>query len=251
MSNHFSKWMKMSLRGIAFLTGIFTRHRRLWFWLAVAAVSLFCLTLLLLPHGIRWAAQRSLRQFGIKTAVVKAVEFNPFSGRLAVYSVFKIETIDRRLNVGRTEVQLDWRPLLKHRLSISGFTIEDVFLDVVRAPDGTLSIGGLAIKPPAPTTAPAPAGRPWEVSIGAVDLHNVTVSYRDPRVQGVFAVRDAHVDPLDSARPDRPTDFALAMGVNGGNVRVRGATRPFMPETLTTAHTKCRPFAAGVAGRFA
>ncbi len=228
----------MNWRRFAKLPKTFKRHPHVWFWLFAGGLFLFLFGLLLLPLAIRWQAQRWLRQHGIETAMVKAVEFNPFSGRLAIYSVFGVKPGDKRLNLGRGEVRIQWSPLLKKRLSVSGFTLENVLIDVGRTSDGTVTIGGLTFAPGGGGPQPAPAsaaGSPWQVSVGAIDLHNVSIVYREPRLQGRFDIYDAHIDPLDSARPGLLTCFSLAGGVNGGKLNVSGGTRPFAPDPATTA----------------
>ncbi|MCE5228505.1 DUF748 domain-containing protein [bacterium] len=223
---------------ISGLKSIFTKHRHFWLWFVIGGVALFCLALLLLPHGIRWGAQRWLRGQGLQTAIIKAVEFNPFSGRLVVYSAFSVQANDRRMNLGTCEVDLDWRPLMKRRLSISGFSIENVLIDVHQQPDGSFSIGGIVFKPQPSAPKTESKGRPWEISIGSIDLHNVSLTYREPRVQGKVDIYDLHFDPIDSARPELPTNFLLAMGLNGGKLNLNGAMRPFRQDQLVTASVR-------------
>lgn len=213
----------------------FKRRPRFWFWFVAGGVSLFLLALMLLPLAIRWGAQRWLRRHGIETARVKAVEFNPFSGRLAIYSVFGVRPGDKRLNLGRGEVRIEWSPLFKRRLNISGFTLENVLIDVDQTSEGAVSIGGLKFNPNNAAQTPEPSGRPWEISVGAIDLHNVSLVYREPRLKGRVDIWDAHIDPIDSARPEMPTCFSLSGGLNGGNLNISGGMRPFNPDPLTTA----------------
>lgn len=227
--------MHMDGRRFLKLPKTFKRHPRFWFWFLAGGGSLFLLGLLMLPQAIRWGAQRWLRQHGIETALVKDVEFNPFSGRLAIYSVFGVRADDERLNLGRGEVRVEWTPLFRKRLSVSGFTLENVLIDVNKTSDGTVSIGGLKLASGSKTPANEAPGRPWEISIGPIDLHNVSVIYREPRMQGRIDISDAHLDPIDSARPELLTRFSLAAGLNGGNVKINGGMRPFKADPSATA----------------
>lgn len=213
---------------------LFTRHVRFWTWFVLGGIFAFIFALLLLPSAIRWGAQRWLRRQGLGTAIIEDVEFNPFTGRLAVFSVFSIQTEDKRMNLGRSEINLNWRPLLSRRIDIAGFTIENVLIDVNVTSDGTVSVGGLTYTPQPGPSEPS-TGRPWEIGIGPINLHNVTLVVREPRVQGRIDIWDAHMDPMDSARPDAPTNFIMAMGVNGGSLRLGGTTRPFKIDSTTTA----------------
>ena len=205
-----------------------TRRTRGWV-IAVLGVAVgFGAILVLLPYGIRWAAERWMRQQGQVTVSIGDVDFNPFTGRLGISN---LEDPTRRdhLGVGTGGVGVDWLPFFRKRVQVEDVHLSNVSLDAVLEPDGTFLLGDLRFTPALEESKTPTPGEPseWGVGLGAVDLTDVGLRYRDRWVEIDVAVKSFHLDPVATWAPGRPSTFRLDMELNGGRVRTEGTVTPF------------------------
>jgi len=217
--------------------------RRYW---PIVALALVTATLVLLPIGLRWGAERWLRAQGMTEVAIDDVDLNPFLGELAIEGVKVVSPAQERLAVRHAWVRVAWWPLVRHRAAVEAVAVEGVVVDVVRAADGTIAVGGLRLG----GTAPPPAveeepGKPWGVAVRTIDLRDVAVHYRDPDLAIDTAIHRAHVGPLASWQPDATTPFDLKGELNGGSVDITGEARPFRaePEAETALRVDGLPLA--------
>jgi len=219
--------------------------RRPYWPLVVLAVV--AAALVLLPVGLRWGAERWLRAQGMTAVAIDDVDLNLFLGELAIEGVVVVSPAQERLTVHRGLLRVAWWPLVRRRASVESIALEGVVVDVVRAADGSLSIGGLRLGGDVAPQAEAEEepGKPWGIAVRTVDLRDVQVRYRDPDLAVTAAIHRAHVGPLASWQPDATTPFDLEGEVNGGSVEIDGEAQPFRaePEVRTTLRVGGLPLA--------
>ena len=210
------------------------RGRRLALSLIFALAVLFVFFIFSLPIAIRWVGQSYLRKVGKKTATIKGVDLNLFTGELGIRLVTGGKKDETPLQIGGAALQADWWPLWKKRLVLHGFSLDDVDLDIRQDTSGTLLIGGLNFLSPATSTTlpptPTPKSPPpsvWGIRVGTIDMRNVRITYNNPDVHADILIESMHVNPIDSAIPEVPVPFDAAMVVNGGRIVLRGSIRPF------------------------
>jgi len=218
--------------------------RRYWPLVVLAVVGA---ALVLLPVGIRWGAERWLRAQGMTEVAIDDVDLNLFLGELAIEGVAVVSPAQERLAVRRGLVRVAWWPLVRRRAAVEAVAIEGAEADVVRAADGTISIGGLRIGGGAApqTEADEEPGRPWGIAVRTVDLRDVQVRYHDPELAVTATIHRAHVGPLASWHPDAMTPYDLEGEVNGGSVAIDGEAQPFRaePEVRATLRVGGLPLA--------
>lgn len=206
-----------------------SRRLRRWLQAAAAAALLVVASLIALPHAIRWQAVKWLRTHGHTSASIEDVDFNLFSGRLSVHALGGGTSVGEELELSRLEVQVDWLPLLGHRVMVQDLELQDVGIDLRRQDDGTLLVGRLAF-PPAPRSASwveEEPGRPWMLGLGNLDLDNVTVRYSDALLDGNLLVRELHIDPALEWEPERTTAFQAELVLDEETWRLEGTVKPF------------------------
>jgi Domain of Unknown Function (DUF748) len=206
-------------------------RRRILIGLTVAlvVVALAVIGLAVLPFGIRWQAQRWLRGHGQGNARIANVDFNPFTGRIAVDSLLGGEADYGRLDLGRADLELDYLALLNQRVSLGDVAVEDVTLDVQRDAQGGLQIGSLSFGRGEGDGGPGD-GQSWEVEYGTVDIRNVTVRYADPLVTVDVLVKHLHADPFASWEEGTAARFTAELEVNGRPVAFAATIVPRGPE---------------------
>jgi hypothetical protein len=196
----------------------------------VAVVVLVGLLLAFLPLAIRWAAQRWLVDHGATTARIDDVDLNLFLGELVVEGVDLRWPDATQIAWQRAAVRIAWWPVVRRRASVEGIALEGAVIDVSRAADGVVSVGGLPVGGGTASEGPTEDtgdGAAWGIGIHSVDLQAVKVRYRDPALVVDAAVRRAHIGSLASWLPDATTRFDLKGEFNGGQVAVDGTARPF------------------------
>ena len=157
---------------------------RVWGWIAFVGGALLCLMLLALPLAVRWGMQHWLRTHGKPDAAVLDVSLSLFHGELTIQMLEDGASQDApRLALGLGNARLDWRRLWDRRVVLPMVALEGVRLDLVRTEQG-LNIGGLDLGNLAPAeledeAGPTSAGEPWGLTVEAVRLHNVLVTYQD------------------------------------------------------------------------
>jgi len=203
--------------------------RRYW---PIVALAVVAAALVLLPIGLRWGAERWLYRQGMAEVAIDDVDLNPFLGELGIEGVAMVSPAQERLAVRRAWVRVAWWPLVRRRAVVEAVAVAGAEADVVRAADGTISIGGLHLGGAAAAQADAEEepGKPWGIAVRTIDLRDVQVRYRDPDLAVTAAIHRAHVGPLASWQPDATTPFDLEGEVNGGRVEVAGDARPFRAE---------------------
>jgi len=218
--------------------------RRYWPLVVLAVVAA---ALVILPVGIRWGAERWLRAQGMAAVAIDDVDLNLFLGELVITGVEVVSPAQERLAVRRGLVRVAWWPLVRRRAAVAAVAIEGAGADVVRAADGTISIGGLRFGGGAAPQAEADEkpGKPWGIAVRTIDLRDVQMRYRDPDLAVTAAIQRAHVGPLASWHPDATTPFDLEGEVNGGSVAIDGEAQPFRaePEVRTTLRVSGLPLA--------
>ena len=99
-------------------------------------VALLIFLLVLTPYVIGWLASDWLRKQGADTVELQNVDFNPFTGTLAIEQLNVVKQDSERLIIPRLMLHLDWEPLFSRKVYIKEVTIEGVRLLIAQAPDG-------------------------------------------------------------------------------------------------------------------
>lgn len=220
------------------------RRRRILIWAAAIVLGLSLILLMALPTLIRLAAQGWLRDHGHASAEIRNVDFNPFTGRVAVEFVETGEVTSDQIKIRKGSLQVSWWQLLRRRIAVGSVHLEDAVVDVRLDADGGFHVGRISFDVPPPpqieeeTTA-------WGIGTGAVEIRNVRVRYSDPVFRAEMLVREGHIEPLASWEPERATPFSLDLELNGGRIRLRGTFKPFLDDPWVSAQVKIEELPLG------
>ena len=85
--------------------------------------GLLVLLLVLIPYAMGWLASDWLRKHGADTVELQDVDFNPFTGVLAIEQLRVVKQDSETLAIPRLILDLDWEPLLSRKVYVRKATI--------------------------------------------------------------------------------------------------------------------------------
>ncbi len=208
--------------------------RRVAYGVAVLIVTL-AIAYAAAPLIVRARLEHWLKTHGEQRVQVADVDFNIFTLRMTVHALVAEGTEMTGLRWQHLTFRVSFWPLWKRRIEAKDVVLRDAIIGVNLSAAGDLIVGGLEL---------GSEGK-WEVGVDNVDLHNVVLAYKGPRLAQSFTVVAAQIDHLKTWRPDVPTRFHLEMKVAQGLVRVDGRAKPLRQERTTSATVKVEHLALG------
>ena len=188
-----------------------------------------------MPVGAEWTAEQWLRKNGAADADIENIDFNPFTGRFALYNLRAGGGTDQRFHIGYAAVDLDYLPLFSKRVELPTVTLRDTAIDLDVATPAEVLIGALRIPlagdasgtEPAPDTQTATS---WHFGIQAIELANVHATIAHPLRQEDVRINRLFVQELQSWTPDQPVPVEVDVVANEAVVKVDVDTLPFAHE---------------------
>ena len=181
--------------------------------------GLLVLLLVLIPHAMGWLASDWLRKHGADTVELQDVDFNPFTGVVAIDQLHVVKQDSETLAIPRLVLDLDWEPLLSRKVYVRKATIEGVRLSIDETPDGDLQIAGIGLAGDAGSGEEA--GEPWGYGIDELTIRDTVIDYRTPDLQLKTEVHDLALSGLTTwATTPAPLTFNGAL--NGAGIRMNG-----------------------------
>ena len=184
--------------------------------ISVVLLTLFGAALMLPPVLIRHAATTWLQEHGIAAASIRDVDLNPFTATLAV------EGLDagNGLKIGRLLVDLDWWPLIHHRLSIHRLTLGDTQLQLTEGRSGSWLPAGLVLPPETAAAAPD-GGPPLQPILHSVELRRVNITLDSKSLHLSLPIRHLSLH-LAGQKPDGSQQLAAAFETDAAGFRTAG-----------------------------
>lgn len=215
--------------------------------LRIAAV--LALVLFLLPHGIRLTLQSWLAERGAVEKRIENVDFNPFTGRLAVFDLAARGAEGDRVSCRRFVLNFDWLPLVKKRLELVELQVRGLEFDARRLDDGTWRLGGLTL-PDKPEKPEEEDKSEWHWGVGAAHLRDVAVDLHTPEIDERFALGHLRLANIYSWEGLDATPFRLEMSAFGGELLLEGSGRPFSTPVSVEADLQIEGMALETIGPF-
>jgi len=153
-------------------TSLFQKYPR--FFKVLMAIALLLLLLLsLLPTGIRIAAVSWLEGHGVEHAKIENVDLNIFKGSFAIEGL----SAGKGLKLGRLAVDIDWLPVLDHRISIRLLELKDFDIEAHQRDDGEWQLATITLDEAEPEeatkTMDEDASEPWQIVLNAISVKSV------------------------------------------------------------------------------
>lgn len=133
-----------------------------------------------------------------------------------------------RLRVGSLDLRFDWRKMLAGRLEMPRLRVEGLALELARTKDGGFAVSGVSVGggAPASTRAASPAadglGFDWPIGIGAAEIVDSTLVYRDGDRALAVQIRSLTLDRFAFDAQPRKLRFALEAVLGDAPFSLRG-----------------------------
>jgi hypothetical protein len=214
-------------------------RRRTKILAVVCGSLLFVMALLLVaaPYGIKAALGHWLQGRGAESVEIGDVDFNPFTGRLALRSV----RLSGPAGVGVRAASLlfifDWRSLSQGRLHLLNIEINDGRVALRHEATGEWLLAGISLVHPrvAGETVTDPV-RQWGVD--EITITNMAMRYDGPQWQEEFTLVSGHLAGLATWERDGAVGYSVELRRDQGGVQLAGDIKPFA--AAVTGQGTCR-----------
>ena len=188
-------------------------------------VLLFLAGLIGTPYLIDMGLERWLASQGPEIGQVENIDFNPFSGRLAMDNLVVETKTGRTLNVSHAELTFSWKQLFKKQLYLKELVLQDTFLVIDRLEGTGFRVGGLILREliGAKGKSDTPG---WDVGIGRFVLQNARFDYDTPELTATYVVDRYTLTGLETWNKKKPVEMELVGRVNESPVHIRAEVKP-------------------------
>lgn len=193
-----------------------------------SVVLTLLIVLIATPYIIQNKITKTLLEMGAQEASVADVNLNPFSGVAEITHLqFSTATAsDQRLD--KLSVNVHLLSLFKKWVHLKNLTVDGLNLSIEIDESGKPIIGGLTI--PESTDAEnktAEKSKPWGFGIDAVDLSQINVDYRDPKLASNLNIAELNIGDLANWNGEQESPLSLKAKLNGNAIDFTGKALPF------------------------
>lgn len=150
-------------------------------WTAIAGVVLGAV-LLLLPYGIQFGLQKLWLSQGADKVAVADIDFNPFTGRLAIHELHVSQKDTTVLSIEHLSLNVRLRDLWRKRLFLEQIQLHNSFILTLQSNPQNLNIGGINVPlQPKDKTEETSGSLPLLLGIRSIDLSEVTLALLRPQ----------------------------------------------------------------------
>jgi hypothetical protein len=203
------------------------------------------------PFAIQYGIVKGLTAAGSKQVSVGDVDFNPFTGQLAIKNLKAIVEGEPEIAVSLFATEVDWLPLFEKHISIRSILLKGLSLDVEQTKDKELIVGGLHL----PTFGgegdvnvkekPEEEGSPmeWGVGLGSVHFVDNVINFSSPEFSTDLKIDDLLLAQLFSWKPKKEADFKVSTHINGTPISSEIKLSVFADKPLVKGKLKIDQFA--------
>lgn len=153
---------------------IIRKNRRMPIILTVL-ISINLLLLSLLPLAIHTGITSWLENHGVQQVKIDNVDFNLFAGTFAIEGL----TIDDGLGIGPLAVNIDWWPMLNHRVSLRSVELKNITANLHQNNSGIWQVSTIRMNEPVHESpqekqAEEPS-KPWQIVFNDIDIADVNL----------------------------------------------------------------------------
>ncbi|MCW8945182.1 MAG: DUF748 domain-containing protein [Sedimenticola sp.] len=194
--------------------------------IATLIVILSVATISLLPQAIGYGLKKWITAQGGEKIAVSNVDFNPFTAELRIENLTIARNSKEQLTLPTLDLQLDWLPLWKKQIVITGLQLSDVGLQLHHNEEGKqLIVGGMKFDL-TPTEAQQD-GTPWKLRVDQIKLTNSTLIYNGPLLTSSATLNQLTLSGLDTANTEKTVKLLFDGVIDNASVSLNGEATPF------------------------
>lgn len=206
---------------------------KFFFHSCIYLAVVLALCLFLLPFATKYFLVQWFLDNGADQAVIQNIRFNPFTGtaslqesdiRQANQPVFTNSTI---------AVNVSLHNLFKREARIQEASLENVVLDIQQYENGQFRIGPYTVDPGQATSEQPDKTdaviRPWIFRAMKIELSNVSIRYRQPKLELNLLINKASLEKFNTDPDDMRGSLTLTGSINGAPISLHLSTLHLVP----------------------
>jgi hypothetical protein len=211
--------------------------RSIWFWISIGLAFMVGLFFIMLPVGIEYGIERYLKDQGVDQPSLEDVDFNPFTGRLALKNLSVIRDGQPVLKLPLAIFDIEWAPLVRKRVVLKLIAIRSLELTVQAFEDGGMQIGGIKL-PDKPEKEETSEPSTWNFGLLQVTVENSKVKFISPQLSSDLKIEEMAISKLRSWLPERNTDLEFKGQLNDGSLQFQMDVTPFAGKIAASGQIK-------------
>ncbi len=201
-----------------------SRKHNLLTTLALVA-ALFAITLTLLPHAIGYGIKELIKTQGGEQITLGNVDFNPFTAALRIEDLRISRETKEQLILPELELHLEWLPLWKKQVVITGLSLSDVEMQLLHDTQGKqITVGGMLFD--LFQDESAERGTAWNLKLDQIKLKQVSLTYRAPQLSTQLTVNELTLKGINTADTEEPLSLDFEGAIEKASVKLHGELTP-------------------------
>ena len=189
--------------------------RTLWLKRLTIGSLLFVALIIALPYAIQFGLIKGLNNAASKTVIIDDVDFNPFTGKLAISHLRTQEPQQADLSISSVNLQIDWLPLFNKRLLINSLTIQDAHIKIQQKDSQTLYIGSIKIPlNGASRDTNEEASTSWELGLNKLNIINNSFTFQSDAFSDDFTISQLTINEAFSWDPNNLSTLSFNTQLN-------------------------------------
>ncbi|VAW78265.1 hypothetical protein MNBD_GAMMA12-1183 [hydrothermal vent metagenome] len=194
-----------------------------YFLLFAAVLSLICTALIFTPYIIRDSLTKNLRALGNKSISIRDVDFNPFTGYVALRGISVFNGQHPELKINAIIATLDWRKALSRNIVAESIRITGATV-TVRYKNNKWFIGGF---PAQPNKKKKLDKQPLNYYIKKAALRNINLRFISGKTRRSAFVRQVDLAGLNSKTIKRHGQLRISGTTQGARYDINALLKPF------------------------
>ena len=197
---------------------------------SVISVVILAVILSFAPVVIKMVIQDWYEDQGVDSVQIEDVDFNFFTGHLAIEGMEVKRNSEVVLSMTLAAVNVSWVDFLFKQIHLQEIDLKDFLLRVNRPEENPMNVAGIVLGAggtPEEKEEQVKEETVWEFGVSLTRIENFVLHYRDNKIDSEFAVRKADLNNALTWTPDNKAELALSGEINDSPVSIDAEIIPF------------------------
>jgi hypothetical protein len=194
--------------------------------ISIIFVIISLVVLLGTPYILKRELNKWIISRGPDNVKTDNVDFNPLTGRLALYNL-QVETErGRALHITKAHLNISWGNLLKKRIYLREVVLENTYMLVDTRQDTGFRLAGLAMPEMTDKDAEKKPSSGWSVAIKRFEIINSKIEYDTPQLAAFYHIDHYELTDFKSWEKDQPIYVELQGRIDDSPIHIDAELTP-------------------------
>ncbi|MCW8891567.1 MAG: DUF748 domain-containing protein, partial [Sedimenticola sp.] len=210
------------------------RHSRLILTLILVTL-ITALIVSLLPQALGYGLKKWISEQGGEQVTIGNIDFNPFTAELRIENLIVTREAQNQLTLPALELQLEWLPLWKRQIVITGIQLSETRLQLQHNSNGQqLVMGGMTFD--LSSSGKPQEKSPWELRLEQISLKKSRLIYSSPQLNSSVTLNQLTLSDLNTADPEKPLKLSFEGTIDNANINLKGEATPLSTTPAFNGH---------------